>query len=97
MSTTKTAATTTWAAYDDQAIWGTGPTKAAALRDVAQWVNPEDVARTRRGCGVAIMTEALAARVAASGGNCRFGLMPDNRLGTGEEWDDEHNPPPEEI
>lgn len=82
-----------WAAFDEQAIWGTGPTAAAALRDVAEWVNPEDVARTRKGCGTAIMTPALAAQVAATGGACRFGLMPDNRLGTGEEWDSEHNPP----
>ena len=83
----------TWAAYDDQAIWGTGPTAEAAIADAAQWVNAEDAARLQASCGTAIMTPELARQVEQGGAARGHGLMPDNRLGTLAQWDDEHNPP----
>lgn len=78
-----------WAAYDDMAIWGAGPTAAAALRDVAEWVNPEDVARTRSGCGTAIMTAALQEQAERGGGASGHALLFDGALGTLWERDDE--------
>ena len=82
-----------WAAYDDMAIWGTGPTAEAAIGDVAQWVNTEDAARLQASCDTAIMTPELAEQVERGGAASGHGLLPDNRLGTLAQWEDEHNPP----
>ena len=98
MNTTKTAASPTWAAYDDMAIWGTGATAAAAIADAAQWVNPEDAAKLQASCSTAIMTTELALQVERGGAASGHGLMPDGLLGTLAQWEDEHNPPmPKEI
>ena len=77
--------TTTYAAYDESAIWGTGATPEAAIADATQWVNPEDAEAIEKSCSTAIMTPALAAIVASSGGNTNFDLLPDGTLGTGDE------------
>lgn len=90
---TSQAAAPMWAAYDDIAVWGTGPSAAAAIADVAQWVNPEDAARLQASCGTAIMTPELAKQVERGGAASGHGLLPDNRLGTLAQWEDEHNPP----
>lgn len=86
-----------WAAYDDTAVWGTGPSAKAALINVREWVNPEDVARTRNGCGTAVMTPELAKQVEQGGAASGHGLLPDNRLGTLAQWEDEHNPPTPDV
>lgn len=64
---------TTYAAYDDQAIWGTGATEDQAREDAAQWVdheNRDDVLHMR----VAPMSPALADHVDSAGGNVAFHL-----------------------
>ena len=91
--TTTQATTPMWAAYDDCAVWGAGPTAAAAIADAAQWVGPEDAARLQASCGTAIMTPELALQVEQGGAARGHGLMPDGLLGTLAQWEGEYNPP----
>lgn len=86
--TTKTPAPM-WAAYDDMAIWGTGPTAEAAIGDVAQWVNTEDAAGLQASLKTAVMTSALQAQVERGGSAAGHDLMADGTLGTLRERDDE--------
>lgn len=76
---------TTYAAYDDQAIWGTGDTPEAALTDAARWVNAEDAEKLVAGCRTATMTPELEQHVAYYGGNTGFGLLADGILGTNDQ------------
>lgn len=71
-----------FAAYDDQAIWGTGETAEQAIADCAQWVNAEDADALIESIQTAEMTAELAAEVANRGGNIGFGLLPDGKIGT---------------
>lgn len=73
---------TTYAAFDDQAIWGTGSTPEAAIADVLQWIDAEGAEKFQASCKTAVMTPELAAIVATSGGNTAFGKLPDGRIGT---------------
>ena len=66
-------AATVFAAYE-QAIWGTGPTKDAAVADCTQWVNAEDAANLLASVKTAPMSADLAEHVATVGGNCAFEL-----------------------
>jgi hypothetical protein len=77
--------TTTYAAFDETAIWGTGATPEAAIDDAVQWVNAENAADLRASCSTAIMTPELAALVDAMGGNVGFGILADGRLGTSDQ------------
>jgi hypothetical protein len=76
---------TTYAAFDETAIWGTGATPEAAIADAVQWVNAEDAAALRASCSTAIMTPELAAIVATTGGNTAASVLADGRLGTDEQ------------
>lgn len=64
----------TFAAYDEQAIWGTGATPEAAIEDAAQWVGVEEAADMRATLKTAPMSDELASHVASAGGNCSFDL-----------------------
>lgn len=75
----------TFAAFNDQAIFGTGATPELAIADVAQWVDAEHFEAFKAEAKTAEMTSALAEVVAASGGNTTFGKLPDGRIGTGDE------------
>lgn len=70
----------TFAAYDDQAIWGTGSTPEAAVADATQYVNAEDARRLAASVSTAPMDEMLIAYVAIHGGNCAFALGEDGVL-----------------
>ena len=74
-----------YAAFDDSAIYGTGATPEAAIADVAQWINAEDFEAFKANCETAEMTPELAAIVASTGGNTKFGKLPDGRIGTGDQ------------
>lgn len=87
--TTTQATTPMWAAYDDCAVWGTGPTAAAAIADAAQWVNPEDAARLQASLKTAVMTAALQDQVECGGSASGHDLMADGTLGTVWERADE--------
>mgnify|MGYP003585126805 CR=1 FL=1 len=87
--TTTQATTPMWAAYDDMAVWGTGPTAEAAIADATQWVNPEDAARTRKGCRTAVMSAALQGQVERGGSASGHALLFDGTLGTVWERADE--------
>lgn len=76
---------TTYAAYDDQAIWGTGDTPEAAMADAAQWVNYEDAEKLLAGCRTAAMTPELLDMVECHGGSTGFGLLADGILGTNDQ------------
>lgn len=79
--------TTTYAAFNGDAIWGTGATPEAALANVAEWIDMDD----EKNAGfvdeldTAVMTPALAAAVESHGGNISFGKLPDGRVGTYDE------------
>lgn len=77
--------TTTFAAYDDQAIWGVGTSPEAAMANAVEFVNADDADALRASCNTAAMTVALAARVENRGGAIAFGLLPNGILGTGDE------------
>ena len=77
--------TTQYAAYDDQAIWGTGDTPEAALDDATQFVNADDAEALRESCSTAVMTPACAAKVESHGGNIAFGLLKNGLIATGDE------------
>lgn len=78
----------TFAAFNGQAIFGTGETAELAIADVAQWVNAEHFEAFKAEAKTAEMTPALAEIVSTVGGNTTFGKLPDGRLGTaGEEYD----------
>lgn len=79
----------TFAAYDDQAIWGVGATPEAAVNDATQWVNREDAERLADSVDTAPMSTALAARVATQGGNCAFTLGEDGVLYLDAELDED--------
>ena len=64
-----------YAAYDDQAIWGTGETPETALENAGRFVNAEEAAALREGCRTAVMTPACAAKVESQGGNIAFVLL----------------------
>ena len=62
---------TTFAVYNDMAIFGVGNTEDAAWADLAQWVDMEELSRDAFDC--APMTKALARQVQDRGGNIPFG------------------------
>jgi len=66
--------TTQYAAYDNQAIWGTGNTEGRARDDAAQWVAQEHRTQVRN-MAVAPMSPELAARVESQGGALAFDLV----------------------
>ena len=70
-----------FAAYDDQAIWGTGETPEQAIADCTQWVDAEDAEALAASVKTAVMTDELAAKVAIRGGNIGFDLLPDGKIG----------------
>jgi hypothetical protein len=70
-----------FAAYDDQAIWGTGETPEQAIADCTQWVNAEDAEELAASVKTAVMTDELAALVAVRGGNIGFELLSDGKIG----------------
>lgn len=78
-----------WAAYDEQAIWGTGPTAEAAIADAVQWVSAEDAARLKASLKTAAMTAALQEQVECGGSASGHDLMADGTLGTVWERADE--------
>lgn len=82
----------TWAAYNDQAVWGAGATPEAARKDAIEWLDRETAEDVAAGLSVAVMTPEMARQVATGGSAMLFGLMPDGRLGSKEEWEDEHAP-----
>lgn len=73
--------TTQYAAYDEQAIWGTGTTPEAAIADCAEWTECAKFARLHV-LKTAPMTPALAKRVAFGGGGIPFGRLPSGELCT---------------
>ncbi len=87
--TTTQATTPMWAAYDDCAVWGTGPTAAEALSDAAQWVDRESAERMLASLKTAPMTAALQAQVERGGSAEGHDLMADGMLGTVWERSDE--------
>lgn len=77
----------TYAAFDDQAIWGTGDTPAAALADARGWLDPtrpDEVEPMIKAMSTAPMSAALATRVEKSGGNVAV-IVRDGMLITDEE------------
>lgn len=74
----------TYAAYDEQGIWGTGGTPEAALENAVYWVQPDDdpdgppwILET------APMTDRLAQQVEAQGFDCNhdtFTVSPNGTL-----------------
>jgi len=75
----------TYAAYDDQAIWGTGKTPEEALDNATQFVHECDAEALREVCSTAVMTPACAAKVASHGGDIAFGLLKNGLIATGDE------------
>jgi hypothetical protein len=73
-----------FAAYNDQAIWGTGNTPAEAVADAKQYVNAEDAENFD--LDTAPMTKALAAKVERIGGNLPFNEF-NGTLMTCAAWD----------
>ncbi len=83
---------TMWAAYDDYAVWGTGPTAEAARANAIEWLDRDTAREVAASLSVAIMTPELIHQVDIGGSAAGHGLMPDGRLGGREEWIDEHFP-----
>lgn len=67
---------TTFAAFNDHAIWGVGATADEARENSFEWLDnkqpPEDIAELVASLDVLPMSEALAAIVAERGGDVAF-------------------------
>ena len=77
--------TTQYAAYDDQAIWGTGDTPEAALDNAMQFANSDDAEALRKSCNTAAMTPSCAAKVERLGGGIAFRLLKNGLIATSDE------------
>lgn len=78
--------TTTYAVYDDTAIWGVGETPDAAWKDMEQWVGKGDVEKARETMRCDCMTEELKKCVDEQGGAIEFHVL-DGLLMTTSERD----------
>lgn len=76
-----------FAAFNDQAIVGTGNTAAAARKDAEQWLDKPYQAEQAAALQVAEMTPALEVEV--RGGAIAFDKLADGRIGTPDERDAE--------